>query len=100
MADPIDAYADQFQLATGPYGATLSFQVSPPTPPAPGAAVNPERIATIRTSLEHLKVMAFILYRQILEHERQSGTTIPIPSNVLNDLRVGPEDWEAYWRGR
>ena len=98
MSEPIDAYADQFQLSTGPYGASLSFQVSPPMVPAPGAAPNPERVATIRTSLERLKVMAFVLQRQILEHERMAGVTIPIPTNVLNDLRVGLEDWEAFWQ--
>lgn len=97
MQDPIDAYADQFQLSTGPYGASLSFLLSPPTPPAPGAPVTPARVATIRTSLEHLKVMSFILHRQVIAHERETGASVAIPVSVLNELHIGPEDWESFW---
>ena len=96
MQDPIDAYADQFQLSTAPYGATMSFLVSPPTPSAPGAPVTPERVATIRTSLEHLKVMAFILKRQVLEHDRRTNTSVPVQLEVLNYLGIGPEDRESF----
>lgn len=97
MQDPIDAYADQFQLSTGPFGATMSFLVSPPTPSAPGAPVTPDRVATIRTSLEHLKVMAFVMKRQVAEHERLTGASVPLPREVLNELRIGPEDWDSFW---
>lgn len=98
MAEPVDVYADQFQISTAVYGCTLNFLVSGPTPPAPGTAPQVERLATVRMSLEHLKVMTFILHRQLLQHETQTGTTIPIPTHVLNGLQVGLEDWERFWR--
>ncbi len=99
MAEPLDVYADQFQLNTAIYGATLNFLVSSPTPPAPGAMPQIERLATIRMSLEHLKVMAFILRKQVLQHEQQTGTTIQIAAQALNGLQIGPEDWDRFWRG-
>jgi hypothetical protein len=99
MSEPVDVYADQFQVTTAMYGCTVNFMRTSPTPPAPGTAPQVERLATVRMSLEHLKVMVFILYRQMRQHEAQTGTTIPIPAQVLNGLQVGLEDWERFWRG-
>ncbi len=98
MPEPVDVYSDQFQVNTAPYGCVLNFFVSGPTPPAPGAAPQVERLATVRMSLEHLKVMTFILHRQLLQHEAQTGTEIPIPAQVLNVMGVGLEDWNTFWR--
>ena len=98
MPDSIDVYSDQFQVTTGPYGGALAFAVSPATPPAVGSAPLIERVATVRMSLEHLKVMTFVLRRQIIEHERKSGITIPIPIPILNDIGISPEDWDSFWK--
>jgi hypothetical protein len=98
MPEPVDVYADQFQVNTGVYGCTLNFLLSSPTPPAPGSAPQVERQATVRMSLEHLKVMAFILHRQLLGYENQTGARIALPVAVLNSLQIGPEDWETFWR--
>lgn len=98
MTEAVDVYADQFTISTGPYGAMLSFNVSSHIPAAPGQVQQPERVATIRMSLEHLKVMAFILHRQLMQHEQQTGTTIPLPQQILNQLQIGREDWDAFWR--
>ena len=98
MAEPIDVYADQFQINTSAFGCVLNFSASGPTPPAPGAAPQVQRLATVRMSLEHLKVMAFLLHRQLLQHETQTGITIQIPTQVLNGLGVGQEDWTRFWR--
>ena len=98
MDEPIDLYCDQFQMITSPFGATLSFLISPPTPPAPGSSPRTERLATIRMSLEHLKTMAFVIRNQVLNHEQQTGTTIQIPVQILNSMKIPPEDWEAFWK--
>jgi len=99
MSEPVDVYTDQFQLNTAMYGCTLNFMRSSPIPPVPGTAPQVERLATVRMSLEHLKVMAFVLWRQIRQHEGQTGAPIPIPPQVLNGLQVGLEDWERFWKG-
>lgn len=98
MPEPVDVQADQFQVTVGPYGVTLNFSLTSPTLPAPGSAQQAERLATVRMSLEHLKVMTFILRRQLMEYEQSTGVTIPLPIQVLNSLGIGPEDWETFWR--
>ena len=97
MPEPIDIFADQFQLTVGPYGCTLSFLLSPPAPPAPGSMPQGERMASVRVSIEHLKVLAFMLRRQIVQYERATGTEVQLPADVLNSLQIGPEDWDAFW---
>lgn len=97
MPEKIDIYSDQFQVNTGPFGSTLNFLLSQPTPPAPGTVPQAELLATVRMSLEHLKLMTFILRNQILRHEEQTGTSIPTPFQVLNGLQISREDWDAFW---
>ena len=99
MPDPVDVYTDQFQVSTGPFGSVLNFHLTSREPVAQGAMQqHPERVATLRMSLEHLKTMAFILHRQIMMHERNTGVRIQLPQIVLNGLQVGREDWYKFWR--
>jgi len=93
---PVDVYADQIALNLGPFGCTLNFGASLPIPPAGGgAAGNP--VATVRMSLEHLKVVAFLFRRQLIQYEREQGVRVQIPMDVLNQLRIGREDWQECW---
>jgi len=98
MPDPVDVYTDQFQVSTGPFGCVLNFLITSHEPIAQGAMPpHPGRVATLRMSLEHLKVMTFILHRQVTTHERNSGARIPLPQAILNGLRIGREDWDKFW---
>ena len=98
MADPFDEYIDSFVMATGPWGASLTFRRSPSISGGPGSAVQPKDVGVIRTSLEHLKAMAYILRRQILEHEERNGVNIQVPITALNAMNIAPEDWDKFWR--
>lgn len=98
MSERIDVYSDQFQLGIGPFGATMTFKVSNPEPPAPGSPPQAESLANIRTSVEHLKVMAFVIRRSVLEYEQESGITAGVPIQVLNAMKISPEDWESLWK--
>jgi hypothetical protein len=98
MAEPVDIYSDSFQVNTGPYGCTLNFLLSPSTPPAPGKTPQSENLATIRMSLEHLKLMTFVLRRQIMHHERQTGVNIQVPIKVLDSLGISTDDWDSLWK--
>lgn len=98
MDEPIDAYCDQFQVNTGAYGCAINFNLTSPVPPVPGAAPEFERVATIRMSMEHLKTMTFILRRQILQQESETGVSYDLPQQVLNALRISHEDWDSFWR--
>jgi hypothetical protein len=98
--DAPDVYTDQFQIQFGPYGCLLNFMASSTQAPPPGTAPQSKPVAHIRMSLEHLKVMTFILHRQLTQYERQAGVRIPFPQEVLNSMRIGPEDWSSFWRDR
>jgi hypothetical protein len=99
MAEIVDNYSDQFQLTLGAYGANLIFGLTPahqdPSSPKP-----PERIAVIRTSIEHLKVMAIVVTRIIKAMEADTGIKYKIPTKVLASLGIAPEDWDAFWSNK
>ncbi|MBI2862383.1 MAG: hypothetical protein HYX89_06165 [Chloroflexi bacterium] len=87
-----EIYADQFRLTLGPYGATLTFGVSP-AHPDPVRPESPHELVRIRMSLEHLKVMTMILRRQLGQYEQQNRLNIPLPESVLSQLGLSMEDW-------
>jgi hypothetical protein len=95
---PFDEYADQFLVNFTAYGASISFSRSDPKPAAIGARTEMKDLGTIRTSVEHLKAMAFVMQRVIKEVERTQGVQFPVPIKVLNNLGIAPEDWETFWR--
>ena len=97
MSDPVDVFCDQFQVNIGPFGTTLNFMLSSATPAAPGSVNQPARLATVRMSLEHLKVMAYMLRGQIADFGKSQGVHVQVPVRVLNNLRISKEDWEGFW---
>ena|SRR3989442_15162560 len=98
MEEPVDVYSDQFQINLNAYGCTLNFLISSPSPPAPGAVPQIDRLATVRMSLEYLKIMAFLLHRQLIQYEQQTGVSIPLPIQILTSLQIRQEDWHAFWQ--
>ena len=93
-----DVYSDTFQVNISAWGATLNFNLTSYLPPTPGTQSQAERMATVRTSLNHLKVITFILRRQVRQFETESGVTIELPTRVLSALGIAPEDWDTFWR--
>jgi len=94
--EPIDVYSDNFMVTTGPYGANLTFGVTPPHPD-PASPKAPERVAVIRMSVEHMKVMAFVLMRSVKQMEGGLGVNYQVPSQVLAQLGIAREDWDSFW---
>ena len=97
MPEAIDVYADQVGVNITPFGCSLNFAVTAPMPSPSGAPAPGHPLATVRMSLEHLKLMVFLLRRQVKEFERNAGVEIPIPAEILHQLRVGREDWNECW---
>jgi len=97
MPEPIDIFSDQFQVTVGPYGCVLNFSLTSAQPPPPGAVRPADRLASVRMSNEHLKVMTYILRRQIVDYERRLAVRVPVPQEVINALGIGREDWEEFW---
>ena len=96
MPEVIDVYSDQFTVTVGPYGASLSFAVSVPHP-EPTAPKPPERVATIRMSVEHLKTMTMVIATHVRKMEAELGVSYDVPSQVLAQLGIGREDWDNFW---
>jgi len=97
MAEVPDVYSDQFQLNLTPFGCTINFQLSGPSPAAPGSPPPLERVATIRMSLEHLKALVFVLHKQMGAYESQTHLSVGLPVEVLRMMQIRQEDWEAFW---
>jgi hypothetical protein len=85
-------YVDQFVMTVGAYGVAVTFGLTPPHP-APGEVPRARDLVRLRMSLEHVKVMAMLLKRQLKAFEEQAATTINIPRAVSNGLGLSPEDW-------
>lgn len=99
MADPLDIYVDGIQVSTSPYHGTINFMLTNAMPPAPGTAPKTELLASVRLSLESMKLLAYFLHRQIRQHEASLGVDIQVPMQVLNAVQIGREDWQKLWRG-
>ena len=87
-----DMYVDQMRLSTGVFGVSITFGLSEPHP-APGGRRESDDKVCIRMSLEHAKITAMMLRKQLLGYERSTGTKIEIPANVYTGLGLAAEDW-------
>ena len=84
-------YVDQFRMNASPYGTAITFGLSSPHP-TPGQQQVEDKVL-VRMSLEHMKVLAIILKRNLKAYEEQTQAPINIPRVVLNQLGLSHEDW-------
>ncbi len=94
-----DLYADQFVVSTTPFGANLSFGVReahPTTARAPQTTMH----GTIRMSVEHLKIMVYMIRRQVMKAEHDAGVKAEVAPQILNQLDIHPEDWDGFWQSK
>lgn len=95
MADEVyEAYSDTFEAVGNPYGMLINFNLSPPGPQSQQMAT---MVARIRLSWEMGKVLTFILLRYIKKTEADRGVSYPIPIEMLNSLKIAPDDWDSLW---
>ena len=92
MPDIPEFYADQFRVTVGPFGCAMTFGVTDPHP-NPGQIQPPQDHARVRMSLEHMKVMAMLIKRQLKAYEEQMASPINIPRQVYNNMGLSQEDW-------
>lgn len=96
MPERFDLYSDAFVVTNNQWGVSLSFQLQQ-AHPAPATPPQPTDLGTIRMSNEHLKAMTFILRRQMLRHEEESGIQYNVPTAILSQLGIAKEDWDVFW---
>ena len=94
MPEVPDVYCDQFNLALSTYGIAFTFLLTPSTPsPVPGQAQATPQVV-VRMSLEHAKVLAMMLRRNLKQYELEAlGDPIRIPQAILNQLHLSEADW-------
>ncbi len=98
MSEPFDEYVDQLGIGAGAYGVALNFMKTSAKPVAPGNVPPTQDVGTIRMSLEHFKIMAFLMKRHVDGIESQLGIEIPLPIQVMVALKIAPEDWQHFWK--
>ena len=93
MPEPIpEFYVDQFRVTVAPFGGAMTFGLSDPHP-SPGHTLPPQDTVRIRMSLEHMKIMAMLIKRQLKNYEEQMGAPVNIPRQVYNGMSLSQEDW-------
>ena len=91
MPDVPEFYVDQFRMHLSPYGAAMTLGLASPNPTTGQAQM--QDTVLVRMSLEHMKVMAMALKRNLKAYEEQTQATVNIPRVILNQLGLSPEDW-------
>lgn len=95
--EPFDLFTDQFTITITPFGANLTFHLREPHP-SPSKVPQAQTLGTIRMSVEHLKTMIMIIRNQVLMVEEQLRVKAEVPREILNQLKIPVEDWEAFWK--
>jgi len=90
MSDQVpDLYTDSVQIATGPFGVILVLGMQ-----TGQAGSAPDKIANLRMSLEHAKILAIMLKKQLKVFEEQIGADIPLHPQLYTQLGLSKtEDW-------
>lgn len=88
-----DIYFDGAQVTTTIFGANITLSLSYPHPTNETEAQNVKKVATIRTSLEHAKIFAMLLRRQIKTYEVNTGIQVKVPGEVYSGLKLDENDW-------
>jgi hypothetical protein len=91
MPEIPEFYVDQFRINLTPYSAVVTFGLASPNPTTGQAQV--EDTVLLRMSLEHMKIMAIIMKRNLKAYEEQTQATVNIPRAILNQLGLSQEDW-------
>lgn len=89
-----EAYSDTFEAIGNPYGMVINFNLSSPEL---GSQKTPTTVARMRLSWEMAKVLTFVLLRYIKKTESERGVSYPIPTDMLNSLKIAREDWDGLW---
>lgn len=87
-----DIYCNGVEMGISPYDLTIELQLN--SPPKGSEKQAPALVGKVRMSLEHAKVFAIILKKQLKGYEDQTGGLIRVHPDLLKGLGVSrEEDW-------
>ena len=96
MSDQFDAYTDVFHITVSPWGANLVFGLRPSSPES--TEEPNDTLGVIRMGHEHLKVMCFMIHRQMVNYERELDAECVVPERLLAALNIPSAEWAAFWK--
>ena len=87
-----DLYSDAVQIGLSPFGVILGFAMQPAGQRGVGAG--PIGVCNLRMSLEHAKVLAILLRKQLKSFEQGMGEDIVLHPQLYTQLGISKqEDW-------
>jgi hypothetical protein len=94
LTDVPDIYCDGVNIAMTPYDLLLLLTQQKAKITGSGqASISPSSVGVVRMSLEHAKVLAILLKRNLKEYEDKVGT-IPLHPEAAKNLGISKEeDW-------
>jgi hypothetical protein len=91
--DRRDLYFDGVEVTSNVFGVNITLTLSTPHPKNEEEAKDIKRLITARTSLEHAKVFAMLLRKQIKTYEVNSQIDIKVPQGLYEMLGLDSNDW-------
>jgi hypothetical protein len=103
MPDPVDIFADGFNVQVAALGCVMHFNLTVPgAPPAedPTALLPSRTVATVRVTPEFLKGMTFLLRENIRRYEQGAGFKIELPPDIMAVVLKGSDQatWDRVWK--
>lgn len=93
MNDYPDFYFDGTQVTVTLFGVNMTFSLSNPHPKDQSDAIKVKTQAVTRTSLEHAKIFAMLLRKQLKQYEFATKIDIRVPNEVYQGLGLDSSDW-------
>jgi hypothetical protein len=93
LTDCPDFYFDGVQVTVTVFGVNMTFTQSNPHPKDQSDAVKVKAQAITRTSLEHAKIFAMMLRKQIKQYEFATKIDLRVPDEVYQGLGLDSNDW-------
>ncbi len=88
-----DIYCNGVEMGISPYDLTIDLQLISP-PKGHEKQTTPVLVGKVRMSLEHAKVFAILLRRNLKTYEDQTGGLIRVHPDLLREMGISKEeDW-------
>jgi len=88
-----DFYFDGAQVTVTLFGVNMTLTLSNPHPKDQSDALKVRTQAVTRTSLEHAKIFAMLLRKQLKQYEFGTKIDIRVPDEVYQGLGLDSNDW-------
>jgi len=84
-------FSDVFEIHINPWSAVITFgrRATRPTD-------DHQFTVRMRMPLQQAKALAVMLLRNIRSYEQQTSADVDLPSEVLQALKIAPEDWKRF----